>query len=231
MAKNDFRNSNRNHGRRHQHTPHDPHFDDVSSHDSEPARRAGKRIHDKKEKNQHKERTTKMSKRATRIISSVAASIAFIFTLTANTFGFESRNQRTDFRAGARASVFSKEFDFDKRDAGFYRQQFSIRDRSVRGFERSRGEVFASRFDTRRDFRALATFNVRARERDFDSRVDSRPDYIQRSVDVGYQNGRFDVRRDGNRREIGFRVERELRFGNDFGFSGEFEARTNRDIG
>lgn len=230
MAEKDFRNSNRHHGRRNKHVASDAHSDDVNAHVSEPARRVGKRNQHKKEENPHKERATKMSKRATRVISRVAASIAFIFILTANTFGFERRDPRpADNRANARPEVFSTAFDFDKSGADFNRQESRIRYRAVRNFERFRGDVSAFRIENRNGSRALETLNLRVREREFNNRPDNRSDFTSRPIDIERPDERFDGRRNDERNEFGFRADRGLRLGYDFDFSRNVEARTDRD--
>jgi hypothetical protein len=227
MTENNFRNSNRHHGRRNRHTPRDMHSEDVNTHVSEPTPRVGKRIHHKKEENPHKERTTKMSKRATRIISSAAASIALIFTLTANSFGFESRTPRPrDNRADARPEVSNSAFEFDKSGAVFSREAFRTGTRAVSDFERARGDVFALRAENRSSSRALETFSFRVRQKEFNSRPNARTNFASRPADAERPDERFDDRRDYERGESLFRAERLLRLGNDID---SIESRTDRD--
>jgi hypothetical protein len=231
MAENDFRNSNRHHGRRTRNTPRDAHSDGVNSHASEPARRGGKNIHHDKEENPHKERATKMSKRATRVISGVAASIAFIFTLTGSTFGFESRNLRpTDNRANARTEVFSTAFDFAKRGADFNRPELRSRGRAGSNFDQPRDDLFALRVGVRNGWRSSATFNFRVRESDFNSRLDGRPDFASRPIDTERPDERLDDRRNDSRGEFYFQAERGLRSGNDSDFSRDAKADRDRDV-
>lgn len=96
MAERDDRDSAaRHHGRRNRNTPRHVHHDDVNSRVSERASRNTEQHENHKQRNQHKERSTKMTKR-TRTLSSLALAITFAFSLSANTNAAEKIDARRD---------------------------------------------------------------------------------------------------------------------------------------
>lgn len=114
MTTSDPRELTRHERGRDRNTPRETHTDDVDSHVSEPTRRGGRHTHHKKEENGHKERTTKMTKRTARVLTSVAAAIAFICTLTVSTRGSNTNWQSTnETRASIKTTTLRTESGFE----------------------------------------------------------------------------------------------------------------------
>lgn len=96
MAERDIRDSAaRHHDRRNRNTPRHVHHDDVNSRVSERASRDTGQHENQEQRNQHKERSTKMTKR-TRTLSSLAIAITFALSLSANANAAEKIDARRD---------------------------------------------------------------------------------------------------------------------------------------
>lgn len=208
--------------------PHDAHHGDGDSHVSEPARRGGKRVHHEKEESQRKERGTRMSKRTEKVISSVAAFIAFVFAMSAGVYAGEARQLRpTDRSVADRPEVFPTDFGRNFRERRELRESERGRGRFERDFERDL--VFAVRDWERNDARSFRERAFQLREFRFDDGFVRRPFFAERRDDGDRPYERLESRRTERRAEFRPDAEREARAERVTRFAGEFDFERGRE--
>lgn len=225
MVERDVRGTTHHHHMPDGNIPHDAHHGDGDSHVSEPARRGGKHVHHEKEESQRKERGTRMSKRTEKVISSVAAFIAFVFAMSAGVYAGEARQLRpTDRSVADRPEVFPTDFG----------RNFRPERRNARGGEQERGRferdpVFTVRDWERNDARSFRERAFQLREFRFDDGFVRRPFFAERRDDGDRPYERLESRRTERRAEFRPDAEREARAERVTRFVGEFDFERGRE--
>jgi hypothetical protein len=213
MVESDSRNSDTRHGKRHRGAPRDVNPDDANSHVPASTPRDDKHNHHKGE-NPNKERDKKMTKRTTRIVSSVAILIAFLFTLSVKADASQRKELRRDKDVDARANVKIDVFKADVRPDG--RREARLYGASIRD-DYSVDLNFKNDLDCRIEFLSEKKDATRYSYRsdiDFQDRQIDKLDDIRQE----FSASRMDTRRSADKSK--------LRFGND---KSKFRSDADRD--